>query len=70
MEESDMANIIPEAFITREQILQNFSRYTYSHAEYEQLKSMLISMKDNTEKCFGGVNIYRIDSLRYYCYRH
>ncbi len=70
MEESDMANIIPEDFVTREQILQNFSRYAFSHAEYERLKRMLISMKDKTEKCFGGIKIYRIDSLRYYCYKY
>ena len=66
-----MANIIPEAFVTREQILQNFSsRYTYSQEEYEKLKRKLIGMKDNTAMCFGGVNIYRIDSLRYTCSRH
>ena len=65
-----MGNTDPDAFVTREQILQNFGRYAYSHAQYEQLKSMLISMKYNTEKYFGGVNIRRIDSLRYYCSVH
>ena len=62
-----MAYIIPEALVTQDQILQNFSRFL---TNFEELKALIRDMKIGSEINYRGINIYRHDTIRYYCHKY